>query len=387
MDIGTRLREDLWKAIQAHYERNDYTEAVRDAVFHMSEVLREKSGIADKDGTKLVEVALLGNNPAILVNKNETTTEKDFQQGIGFAFKGIMQSVRNPLSHESFQYIQDEAEVLILYINFLLNQVDKSGGRTKIDSIIDLLFDDDFTDTQEYAELLLEEVPVRKRYDLLLELYQKREKLPQNKLRNFLMVLYASLTKAAKSDFVHVVSSSLMRCKDDKELRMYFHYFMDDTYSEIDRLAQLRVEDLIYKSIEQGAYEEVLDSRSGVVEWECNRKGTLSTWVDDKLDLLSNRKKIEGLLFRKLNRGYGEQKFVFECFMSAIDKKPSEFDESEISAIEWELKNGNELFYDWLRIYIEFWEDEEYIKVFGEAYEQCRCKIEEGSKEDELPFS
>ena len=151
MKIEDRIRDDLWKAIQAHYERTDYTEAVRDAVFHMSEVLREKGGIEDKDGTKLVETALLGSNPAILVNKNETTTEKDFQQGIGFAFKGIMQSVRNPLSHESFQYTQDEAEVLILYINFLLNQVDKSGGGTKIDNIIDLLLDDDFTDTQEYG--------------------------------------------------------------------------------------------------------------------------------------------------------------------------------------------------------------------------------------------
>ena len=189
MKLNIKLRENLWKAIQAHYERNDYTEAVRDAVFHMSEVLREKGGIEDKDGSKLVDVALLGNNPAILVNKNETTTERDFQQGIGFAFKGIMQSVRNPLSHESLQYTQDEAEVLILYINFLLNQVDKSGGSTKIENIVELLLDEDFTDTQEYAELLLKEVPSKKRYDLLLELYQMRARLPQHKLKYFISAL------------------------------------------------------------------------------------------------------------------------------------------------------------------------------------------------------
>ena len=247
MKIEDRIRDDLWKAIQAHYERTDYTEAVRDAVFHMSEVLREKGGIEDKDGTKLVETALLGSNPAILVNKNETTTEKDFQQGIGFAFKGIMQSVRNPLSHESFQYTQDEAEVLILYINFLLNQVDKSGGGTKIDNIIDLLLDDDFTDTQEYADLLLKEVPTKKRYDLILELYQRRADLPRNKLKFFLTVLFSSLTKAAKSDFVRVVSSSLMKCNDDNDLRMYCHYFMKDTYAEIDKLAQLRIENMMLK--------------------------------------------------------------------------------------------------------------------------------------------
>lgn len=87
MQIDIKIREDLWKAIEAHYERKDFTEAVRDAVFHMSEVLREKGSIEDKDGSKLVDVALFGNNPAILVNKNETTTEKDFQQGIGLRLK------------------------------------------------------------------------------------------------------------------------------------------------------------------------------------------------------------------------------------------------------------------------------------------------------------
>ena len=384
MKIEDRIRDDLWKAIQAHYERTDYTEAVRDAVFHMSEVLREKGGIEDKDGTKLVETALLGSNPAILVNKNETTTEKDFQQGIGFAFKGIMQSVRNPLSHESFQYTQDEAEVLILYINFLLNQVDKSGGGTKIDNIIDLLLDDDFTDTQEYADLLLKEVPSKKRYDLLLELYQKRAQLPQNKLNYFLTALFASLTKAAKSDFVRVVSTSLMRCKDDNDLRMYCHYFMNDTYKDIDKLAQLRIEDLMLKSINAGKYENVYDFESETHEKKCTA-GSLSTWVSKKLDLLGNKEAIINLLFKKLDRGYSEQEFVFTYFVSAITKKPSEYKKSELYVIKSQLKKGNSLFSNWLWEDIDILADEEYINTFGAEYEECKKIIEEAQKE-ELPF-
>lgn len=383
MKIDIKIREDLWKAIQAHYERNDYTEAVRDAVFHMSEVLREKGSIEDKDGSKLVDAALLGNNPAILVSKNETTTEKDFQQGIGFAFKGIMQSVRNPLSHESFQYTQDEAEVLILYINFLLNQVDKSGGSTKIENIVELLLDDDFTDTKEYAELLLKEVPSKKRYDLLLELYQKRAKLPQNKLKHFITALFASLTKAAKSDFVRVVSTSLMRCKDDTDLRMYCHYFMNDTYAEIDKLAQLRIEDLILKSINMGNYESqfYIDR----TEKKCNKEGSLSTWINNKLELLGNKETIINLLFKKLDREYTEQEFVFKYFSEAITKKPSEYSKFELYVIKSQLKKGNSLFYNWLWEEIDMMADEEYIKTFGAEYEECKKIIEEEQKQ-ELPF-
>lgn len=383
MKIDIKIREDLWKAIQAHYERNDYTEAVRDAVFHMSEVLREKGSIEDKDGSKLVDAALLGNNPAILVSKNETTTEKDFQQGIGFAFKGIMQSVRNPLSHESFQYTQDEAEVLILYINFLLNQVDKSGGSTKIENIVELLLDDDFTDTKEYAELLLKEVPSKKRYDLLLELYQKRAKLPQNKLKHFITALFASLTKAAKSNFVRVVSTSLMRCKDDTDLRMYCHYFMNDTYAEIDKLAQLRIEDLILKSINMGNYESQFYIDGS--EKKYNKEGSLSTWINNKLELLGNKETIINLLFEKLGRGYSEQEFVFKYFSTVITKKSCDFSKEEIEIISQQLKKGNELFYNWLSKSIEFWIDDGYTTFFGTEYEECKRIIEEAKKQ-ELPF-
>lgn len=386
MKIDIKIREDLWKAIQAHYERNDFTEAVRDSVFHMSEVLREKGSITDKDGTKLVDTALLGNNPAILVNKNETTTEKDFQQGIGFAFKGIMQSVRNPLSHESFQYTQDEAEVLILYINFLLNQVDKSGGGTKIDNIIELLFDDDFTDTQEYADLLLKEVPIKKRYDLLLELYQRRAKLPRNKLRYFLNVLFDSLTKAAKSDYIRVVSTSLMKCKDDTDLRMYCHYFMMNTYSEIDKLAQLRIENMMLKSIKNGGVEYHLDEMNNQVAG-CNVKGTLATWISnsEKMDLLGNKKDLIQELFNSLmSEDVEKENYVFEYFKDIVFNSDLELTQRQIKHIKNKLISGDERYSDALFCDMEFLEeDSSWFSLFKDEYAECKKVI---SEKDDLPF-
>ena len=47
MNIEERIRSDLWKAINAHYDRKDYTESVRDSVYQLSELLREKSGFED----------------------------------------------------------------------------------------------------------------------------------------------------------------------------------------------------------------------------------------------------------------------------------------------------------------------------------------------------
>lgn len=379
--MENKLREDLWKSIQAHYERNDYTEAVRDAIFHTSELLREKSGFYDKDGSKLVEASLLGNTPAILVNKNETTTERDIQQGIGFAFKGIMQSVRNLISHEKFTYTQNEAEAIILYINYLLNQVDHSGGVTKIDNIMELLYDEDFTCSEEYAELLLKEVPVKKRYDLLLKLFSNRERLPQHKLRFFINQLYNALSKTTKSDFCKVVSKNLMKCKDDKNLRMYIHYFMDATYLEIDKLAQLRLEDLVYKSIQNGEFEYYSDDDFSPAELRCNSKGTLGTWLNDKIELLSNKDKIINTISEKMFSSINEQKYVFEYF-SCYFKEPSSFTDREIKKIKQQLTDGNALFQGWLEVPIDVFENKEYVDLFGEEYAKCKeinAQVEEYS--------
>lgn len=386
MEIEKRLRPDLWKAICAHYERADYAESVRDAVFHVCELLREKSGIEDKDGTKLVDAALMGANPPISVSKNETTTEKDFQQGIGFSFKGIMQAIRNPLSHEKTEYSQEDAEAIILYINFLLNQVDKSGGSTKIDDVVDLLLDDDFTDTQEYADLLLKEVPAKKRYDLLLELYQRRANLPRNKLKYFLSALYASLTKAAKNDFVRVVSSSLMRCRDDNDLRMYCHYFMVDTYSEIDKLAQLRLENMMYKSVTNGRVEHNLDEMNNEVA-SCDYKGSLATWISnsDRFALLGNKEIITQALFISLMSEDSEQEnYVFEYFKNIVFNSTLVLSQRQISHIKSKLTSGDERYLQALKWDMEFLESESpWFELFKEEYAACKKIIEERNN---LPF-
>ena len=219
--------------------------------------------------------------------------------------------------------------------------------------------------------------------NLMIELYQKRAKLPQHKLKYFIAVLFASLTKIAKNNFVRVVSASLMRCRDDNDLRMYCHYFMNDTYAEIDKLAQLRIEDLIIKSINNGKVETRFND--GGNEKRCNNEGSLATWISEKLGLLGNKEKIINALFYKLSHEETEQEFVFKYFSTAISKNPSEYSQFELYVIKSELKKGNQLFSNWLWEDIDVLADEEYIKVFGIEYEECKQIIEQ-RKNEELPF-
>ena len=347
--------------------------------------MRDKSGQYDKDSTKLVESTLLGNSPAILINKFESTTEKDIQHGIGFILKGIMMSVRNPLSHEKCIYTQEEAEVIILYINYLLNQIDHSGGTTKIQNIMELLYDEDFTDTNEYAELLLKEVPAKKRYDLIVNLYKSRANLPKNKLKNFISLLFQSLTKAETKDFIKIVSDSLLRCKNNNDLKMYVHYFIDDTYKEIDKLAQLRIENMILNSLDKGKLET---NYSDGLRY-CNNEGYLATWFVEKLSLLGNKADIINKLFSIIQLPYRND-YIFRCFGNVLYAERENYTKTQISIINRNLQNGNSDFYNWIITYIEFYKDETMIKLFGESYENCKKQIEENAIDDNendgLPF-
>lgn len=390
MEIEKRLRPDLWKSIRAHYERTDFTEAVRDAVLYVCELLREKSGIEDKDGTKLVEAALMGTNPAIVVSKNETTTEKDFQQGIGFSFKGIMQAIRNPLSHEKTEYSQEDAEAIILYINFLLNQVDHSGGFNKIESITTLLYDEDTPSSAEYAELLLKEVPVKKRYDLLVELFNDRENLRQHALKNFITKLYDSFTKASKSDFTRLLNTSLLTCKDDYALRMYIHYFMEKTYQDLDKLVQLRIESFLLKAIRAGKMVTKIDPKTKKPERNCISEGTLATWIvdPDLVHLLGNADKILDELVRKIQMcNEDEEEFVFEYFGNYLSENTEKFSDYHKNVFNRRLINGDEQLYDFLFEGIELFKDKVLCDNFGEAFRKCKEAIKNKADDDEqLPF-
>lgn len=390
MEIEKRLRPDLWKSIRAHYERTDFTEAVRDAVLYVCELLREKSGIEDKDGTKLVEAALMGTNPAIVVSKNETTTEKDFQQGIGFSFKGIMQAIRNPLSHEKTEYSQEDAEAIILYINFLLNQIDRSGGFSKIESITNLLYDEDTPSSAEYAELLLKEVPIKKRYDLLVELYNDRAELRQDSLSHFISQLYDSLSKASKADFARLLNTSLLTCKDDYSLRMYIHYFMEKTYKDLDKLVQLRIEAFLLKAIRAGRMVEKVNPKTQKSEKDCVSEATLATWIDDTnlVNLLNNTSEILNVLIRKIGSGdVAEKDFVFEYFNDFLHDNLWSLSSNQQYTLNRRLYKGDEQVYYLMFDDIELLNDEKLRNMFGDAFRKCE-EVMQGKSEPEelLPF-
>ncbi|WP_215398053.1 TIGR02391 family protein [Rheinheimera oceanensis] len=81
MNLETRLPDSLWEAVCSNYEKRNFTGAVLDAFYFLSELLRNKSGI-EGDGQALIGQALGGAAPKIKLYRLRTESEQNIQKGM-----------------------------------------------------------------------------------------------------------------------------------------------------------------------------------------------------------------------------------------------------------------------------------------------------------------
>ena len=119
------LSRPLWAAIERSYQSGQFTAAILDAIHYLGELIREKSGI-EGDGAQLIGQAFGGDNPPIKVNKLQTESERNVQKGLEQLLRGLYQAVRNPRSHEKYNDSSDDAEGILLFVNYLIKIISQS---------------------------------------------------------------------------------------------------------------------------------------------------------------------------------------------------------------------------------------------------------------------
>ena len=117
MDLQAHIEGSLWQAIQSTYEAGNYSHAIVDAMHYLSNVLREKTGV-EGDGKSLVGQALGGDSPRLRINRLQTETERNEQQGLESILRGMYQAIRNPRSHEQIEDKRETADAVIYLTDY-----------------------------------------------------------------------------------------------------------------------------------------------------------------------------------------------------------------------------------------------------------------------------
>lgn len=379
MQIKEYIREDLWQAIQKHYEAEDYTEALRDASFLMKDILQVKSGEYDKDNAKLVDAVLSGQDPVLKINNFSTQTEKDMQNGIALSVKGIFMHVRNPISHEKISYTQEDTNAILMYINYLIRQIDQSGGLSLIEEWLPLVQKESFTDTEEYAKELIKEVPKKKVYELLEAIYEIRDDLPQWKLQFFIKELVGKLTQAEKTAFTNKLNVDLAQVEGDYKLSMFFHYFAEHFYLSLKKVVRLRIEDIILQGICNG--ELVKDKVTG-------EYSSVATWANRFINSFDTKEKCKQALYNKVLENEKQRAYTLKYFYDYVNLG----DEKVLDAMEDQLKRRlqwDKNAYEYVKEFIWDKRDPIYIrlKMQIDLYETKNVHIADRiPEENKMPF-
>jgi len=95
MNLESKIEERLWKMIQNSYEDRNYTGAIHDAIYFLSDLIREKSGL-ESDGVSLIGQAFGGKSPKLKVNKLQSESDKNIQGRHCSDFKRDLSSHTKP---------------------------------------------------------------------------------------------------------------------------------------------------------------------------------------------------------------------------------------------------------------------------------------------------
>jgi uncharacterized protein (TIGR02391 family) len=362
MEIKSLVRDDIWKAIGAHYSLEDYTSALRDLMMLIKNIVQELSEISDIDGSKLMSIAFLGKDPKLLINKFETQSEKDTQNGVGLILQGLFFSIRNPLSHEDIIYSRENADAIIIFVNYILGVIDKSKGKRNVEDWISFISNEAFPDDEEYADEILKDIPTKKRLDLLIQLYRERRTVPRT-TKPFISKLFELISSSEKNQFIDVIEQEMYSCGRETEFVNFLNIYAPLVYIKLSRATKLRVENILFSYVEQAT----LSSND-----RCNNSNaSIGTWLRNRIFLFEKKDKIIDILFKKLNSDNEESRnYVKKFFLDTIvDDEKIVLSYSRKRALHARLKDGDTEVHKALSPILELTPDSDWAKEFKDDYE------------------
>lgn len=372
INLKDNIEERLWNSIKKNYNSENYTNAILDSIQFLGDIIREKSGL-EGDGQTLVGSAFGGENPKIKLNKQQTESEKNFQKGTEQILRGIYSAYRNPRSHTKYEDTEFEAIEIIFYINHLVKTLDKSKGKFSTEIFLQRVFDEDFVEDKKYSDILVRSIPSTKYFEVMIELFKNKNDGATKNIKYVWSSLINELNDEQKKE-LHELASEELRFTDSPLIVIKCIGLFSKSWDQIDEDARFRAENKIIKLIplsEKDIYGNL--TQEGIyVTW-------LTSIIDKSVLIGTIADELENLF---LTRNQNKQRFVLEYFGRDLKKLDenlvlASFDDHFIE----ELKNGNELVYNYLSRKHRI-NSKEYAK-FKVHLDEFKVKPE---PEDDLPF-
>ncbi|WP_348620200.1 TIGR02391 family protein [Paenibacillus polymyxa] len=380
--LETQIDKKLWNSIKKNYESRSFSESIIDAIYFLSNLIRDKTGL-ESDGAALIGQAFGGAQPLIKVNALQTESEINVQKGLEQILRGIYQAIRNPRSHDRFEDSQKEADAIITFIDYLRSVIDHSKTQFSEVEFMNRVFDSNFVPNNRYAELLVEEIPKRKRLNFAIEVYKKKETGDGKKLGVFIHAILKQFSEEEATQFFTVISDELSTVTEEKIIRLNLQIVPFEMWHRIREISRIRIENTLMESMTDGKYSINLNRCKG---------GSLASWVAwGKIKYFTFIEDVIGILVKKLeSTDRTEVEYVLRYFWDDIIENIELPNYSFYRILKQRLKDGDKKIYIKLEdLFIWDPEETEFYKAIKEEYEGFQEKEESQEldiDDDDLPF-
>lgn len=377
MNIETRLPEALWDAVHSNYEKRNFTGAILDAFYFLSELLRNKSGI-EGDGSALIGQALGGVTPKIKLNRLQTESEQNVQRGMEQMLRGLYQGIRNPRSHDKVSDSEDDAKTLIMFVGYIVKQIDQAKAQFSRSDFVRRVLDPDFVPQERYAELLVSEIPERVRLEVFLELYRENENWKTEHMQVFLEVFLRGMSEDDVRQICEVITDDLKTSDSESTIRVVLGSFPSHLWAMIGEAARLRIEHKVIRAVSEGRFD--ISSR------RC-RSGALGTWSVHIFKVMTLKTEMIQTIARQLwSSSPDSRAYVFEYIFNHMSDLSENVPPLISSAIGSRLKAGDLEFYDQMS-FSPPWEHSVWPEELKKAYASFQVAEPANSlKDDIIPF-
>jgi uncharacterized protein (TIGR02391 family) len=378
MNLETTIDKRLWDSVKENYENHNFSSAILDSVYFLNNLIREKTGL-ESDGVALVGQALGGKQPKLKVNSLQSESDWNIQNGLEQILRGFVQAIRNPRSHEKYNDSNADANAIIVFVDYLVRVIDQSKTPFTKSIFLSRVFDPYFVENDKYAELMASEIPARKRLDVMIDVFRKKEEGDGRKLRYFVKALLSKLSEEEIQELYKVISDELKDTGSEPAIRRTLQLFPIENWHRVDEISRLRIENRLLKSIEEGAYDGAKEKIYS---------GSLGTWAGKRTKYFTLKTEMLTAIIRKLaGGGYFEQDYIFGYLFDEIPKLTDKASFELVSAIRQGLKKGDSRFRDALLGYM--WDEPCFFEELRKDFDGFKAASDDdfvpAIEEDDMP--
>lgn len=306
MELHKEISPELQTAIKVHYEAGLYSNAILDSMKVLTELIRTKSEL-DGDGATLVGQAFGGNAPPIKITPMKKISETDEQKGFEQLLRGLYVGIRNPRIHENYNDKKNECNAIILFINHLINTINSARSFFVLDDFKKRIFDPLFVEKDEYAELLVAEIPNDELVNVAVSILQERNQGDPKKLIYFFDAIFNKTDIEQQQLIMKVFSNELKTVQSNSEIIDLIRYISAPLWLMIDEDTKLRIENKIIASVKEGY----------LVDDKC-KKGALGTWGNSLGQHFKLKQDLAEALIELLTPNWYTQNYVGKFYLSYL---------------------------------------------------------------------